>query len=202
MTAQISESELQTLSLLARNYYHTTSNLVARRDVIDQVGPFRSYRYVHDHDFFLRLSIRYPVHIIKESLLGYRVHTTNTLAENAANSVTETAAMLAEFMLTNELPCLRRSHPAYSAVLAYLLSSFRGYGVERLMLLLVLSEVAGSVNHPAATPLFEAFASDQMVRDRVVSLLRQDQAVQDLRWQENQTAYWWGVGRKCGGGER
>lgn len=188
---QINEIEMQTLSLLARNYYHTTSNLVIRRNVIDQVGPFRSFRYVHDHDFFLRLSIRYPVRMIKESLLGYRIHTTNTLTECAAASVSETAAMLAEFMLTNELKCLRRLHPAYPGVLAYFLDAFRGYGVERLMLFLVLGEVVGSVNHLAATPLFESFASDQVVRERVASLIQQNRAVQNLRWQEKQTAHWW-----------
>lgn len=188
---KISEIEMQTLLLLTRNYYVTTSNLVVRRDVIDQVGPFRSFRYVHDYDFFLRLSIHFPVRIIKKSLLGYRIHATNTFAESTVALATETAAMLAEFMLTNELPCLRRSHPACREVLAYFLSAFRGYGAERLILLLVLSEVAGSINRHASSLLFEAFTADQVVLDQVSYMIQKDRAVQDLSWQEKQTAHWW-----------
>ncbi|MBK6744376.1 MAG: glycosyltransferase [Hydrogenophilales bacterium] len=193
---QISSLELQTLSLLARNYFHTTSNLVMRREVVSRVGPFRSYRYVHDHDFFLRLSILAPVRMIDESHLGYRMHATNTLSENPAVTVTETAGMLTEFMLTHEIHCLRRYHPAYAAVLAYLLETFRGYGAERLMLFLALGEVAGSVNYRALTPLFDGYTNAQVVHDRVADLLLKDRAAQDLRWQSEQTTYWWEEAQK------
>lgn len=194
---KISEIEMQTLLLLTRNYYVTTSNLVIRRDVIDQVGPFRSFRYAHDYDFFLRLSIHYPVRMIKESLLGYRIHATNTFAESAVALAMETATMLADFMLTHELKFLRNSHPAYSSVLAFFLSELCGNGVERLILFFVLSETVGSLNHCVATPLFKSFASDQGVHDCVAILLRQDRTVLDLRWQERQTTHWWGKLQKC-----
>jgi glycosyltransferase involved in cell wall biosynthesis len=194
---KIGEIEMQTLLLLARNYYHTTSNLVIRRDVIDQVGPFRSFRYVHDYDFFLRLSIHYPVRMIKESLLGYRIHATNTFAESDVASAMESATILADFMLTHELKFLRKSHPAYSTVLAFFLSELCGHGLERLILFSVLSETVGSLNRGVATPLFKSFASDQKVFDRVAILLRQDRAVQDLRWQERQTTHWWGEAAKA-----
>jgi glycosyltransferase involved in cell wall biosynthesis len=187
--------ELQVLSLLARNYVHTTSNLVCRREVFEHVGQFRGYRYVHDHDFFLRLCQRYPVEVIQENLLGYRFHATNTLAESAVASVAETAAMLAEFFLTQELKPMRQSHPAFLEVLGYLLRNLRAYGADRLVLLLVLAEA----DRPQRSeiPMFLPWALDDTIRHQVGTLRDNDRAVDDLRWQKAQTTKWWEETQKC-----
>ncbi|MCD6705987.1 MAG: glycosyltransferase [Thiobacillus sp.] len=194
----LERNELQVMSLLARNYLHTTSNLICRREVIDQVGTFRRFRYVHDHDFFLRLSHRFPIEVIPESLLGYRFHAANTLAESAAASVAETAAMLAEFLLTHELKAMRHDSPAFLAVLGYLLENFRAYGADRLVLLLVLAE-AGDCRRPdSAMPMFHDCFSDEGIMSRVGSLLHKDRAVEDLCWQRSQTTKWWEETQKRG----
>ena len=181
--------ELQVLSLLARNYLHTTSNLVCRRQVFEHIGQFRGFRYVHDHDFFLRLCQRYPIEIIHESLLGYRFHATNTLAESAVASVAETAAMLAEFFLTQELKPMHQSHPAFLEVLGYLLRNLRAYGADRLVLLLVLAEA----DRPQRSeiPMFLPWALDESIRHQVGTLRDKDRAADDLRWQKAQTTKWW-----------
>jgi glycosyltransferase involved in cell wall biosynthesis len=194
----LERNELQVMSLLARNYLHTTSNLICRREVIDQVGTFRCFRYVHDHDFFLRLSHRFPIEVIPEGLLGYRFHAANTLAESAAASVAETAAMLAEFLLTHELKAMRHHSPAFLAVLGYLLDNFRAYGADRLVLLLVLAE-AGDCRRPdSAMPMFHDCFSDEGIMSRVGALLHKDRAVEDLCWQRSQTTKWWEEALKRG----
>ncbi len=193
--AALDRQELQVLSLLARNYLHTTSNLVCRRGVFEQVGTFRSFRYVHDHDFFLRLCRRYPVEVMRESLLGYRFHGANTLAECAEASVAETAAMLAEFFLFEELKPLRRSHPAFLAVLGYLLANLGAYGADRLLLLLVLSGPDGSGN--SDPPMFLRWALDASIRQQVGPLRDRDRAAEDLLWQKTQTTRWWDATQQC-----
>ncbi|MBI1283195.1 MAG: glycosyltransferase [Thiobacillus sp.] len=187
--------ELQVLSLLARNYLHTTSNLVCRREVFEHVGQFRGFRYVHDHEFFLRLCQRYPIEVAHESLLGYRFHATNTLAESAVASVAETAAMLAEFFLTQELKPMRQGHPAFLEVLGYLLRNLRAYGADRLVLLLVLAQ--RDWPRQSDTPLFLRWALDDSIRHQVGTLRDNDRAADDLHWQKTQTTRWWDETRKC-----
>ena len=194
----LDRQELQVLSLLASNYLHTTSNLICRREVFEQVGQFRSFRYVHDYDFFLRLCQRYSIEVIQESLLGYRFHATNTLAESAAASVAETAAMQAEFFLTHELKAMRHSHPAFLGVLGYLMENFRAYGADRLVLLLLLAEPEGSKKHDSITPMFLQWVTDRAILNQVDALIRDERAAEDLSWQKTQTTKWWEEARKYG----
>jgi glycosyltransferase involved in cell wall biosynthesis len=191
-------NESQVLSLLARNFLHSTSNLVCRREAIDQVGPFRDFRYVHDHDWFLRLSYRFPIEIIPEGLLGYRFHGTNTLAESAAASVAETAAMLAEFFLTHELKSMRHDSPVFKTVLGYLLENFKAYGADRLVLLLVLAELGDFRRTASTKPLFHDALSGEGIKRQVGLLLDKNRADEDLSWQKTQTTKWWEEARKRG----
>ena len=39
-------------------------------------------RYAHDWDMLIRLSRRYLIHLIKDDLLKYRMHSTNTVHES------------------------------------------------------------------------------------------------------------------------
>lgn len=189
--AALERNELQVLSLLSRNYLHTTSNLFARRGTLDRVGLFRDFRYVHDYDFFLRLSHRFSIGVIPQGLLGYRFHATNTLAENAAASVAETAAMLAEFLLTHELKATRHDGPTFLAVLGYLLENLGTYGADRLVLLLALAETRDGRKPDAEGPLFRDCSSDEGIRKQVASLLARERAAKDLDWQKRQTTQWW-----------
>ena len=190
----LDRQELQVLSLLARNYLHTTSNLVCRREAFERIGQFRCFRYVHDHDFFLRLCQHYPVEVMQESLLGYRFHATNTLAESAVASVAETAAMLAEFFLTRELKPLRQSHPAFLDVLGYLLGNLTAYGADRLVLLLVLAGTDRS--RRPETPMFLDWAADETIRHLVGILREKETVADDLLWQKAQTTQWWKEAQK------
>lgn len=65
----------------AKNIMITTSNLFVRRKVFQECGEFKGLRYAHDWDMLLRLSRRYRIHLIKEDLLKYRMHSENTVHE-------------------------------------------------------------------------------------------------------------------------
>ena len=68
-------------SAFAKNIMITTSNLFVRRKVFQECGGFKALRYTHDWDMLLRLSKRYQIHLIKEDLLKYRMHSENTVHE-------------------------------------------------------------------------------------------------------------------------
>ena len=70
----------------AKNIMITTSNLFARRKCIQECGSFKGLRYAHDWDMLLRLSRRYQIHLIKEDLLKYRMHSENTVLERDSES--------------------------------------------------------------------------------------------------------------------
>jgi glycosyltransferase involved in cell wall biosynthesis len=86
------------LALVNGNFLMTTSNLVARRTVFDEIGGFDDLRYTHDLDFFLRLlSHGKRLSVLAEQLLTYRVHGSNTIFEAPLDMKLETALVIAFF---------------------------------------------------------------------------------------------------------
>jgi glycosyltransferase involved in cell wall biosynthesis len=85
------------LSLLNANFLMTTSNLVIHRSVFKDVGLFKDFRYAHDLDFFIRvLAAGHKIDVIKESLLKYRYHSSNTISENHTKVRVEWAYICAD----------------------------------------------------------------------------------------------------------
>ena len=103
------------LALMNGNFFMTTSNIVIRRSVFDEIGYFASLRYVHDLDFFLRLLVQgKTIHMIDEPLLTYRMHSRNTILEEHANVRAEWAFACTRFMITaRRLPASRQKGWAY-----------------------------------------------------------------------------------------
>ena len=84
------------LALVNGNFLRTTSNLVVRRTVFDELGGFDDLRYAHDLYFFLRLvSSGKRMTILKDKLLCYRLHASNTIAEAHVGVRAEWAAVSA-----------------------------------------------------------------------------------------------------------
>ncbi len=89
------------LALMNGNFFMTTSNIVIRRSVFQDIGYFAPLRYVHDLDFFLRLLVHgRQIHMIDEPLLTYRIHAGNTIREEHANVRAEWAFACARFIVT------------------------------------------------------------------------------------------------------
>ncbi|MFZ5569090.1 MAG: glycosyltransferase family 2 protein [Thermodesulfobacteriota bacterium] len=98
------------LALLNGNFIMTTSNLVLRKSVFEEVGYFQSLRYAHDLEFMLRLLTRgKEILLHDEALLSYRIHQGNTIREEHARVRVEWAYCCAAFLQATALhPNLRR----------------------------------------------------------------------------------------------
>jgi glycosyltransferase involved in cell wall biosynthesis len=84
------------LALVNGNFLRTTSNLVVRRETFEELGGFDDLRYAHDLHFFLRLvSSGKRMTILKDKLLCYRLHATNTISEAHSGVRAEWAAVSA-----------------------------------------------------------------------------------------------------------
>ncbi len=71
------------VALVNGNFLMTTSNFVFRRALLDEIGSFASLRYAHDLDFALRaLAFGKRIVVLDDALLRYRVHASNTIAED------------------------------------------------------------------------------------------------------------------------
>lgn len=70
------------VGLVNANVLMTTSNFMVRRSVLDHAGGMAKLRYTHDVDFALRLLARgIGVALLPDTLLRYRIHAANTIAE-------------------------------------------------------------------------------------------------------------------------
>lgn len=70
------------LNALMSNFASTTSNMVFRRKLYEDIGGMRNLRFAHDWDFLLRACSQYECLNLEESLLSYRIHQTNTISSN------------------------------------------------------------------------------------------------------------------------
>ena len=87
------------LALINGNFLMTTSNIVMRRRLLDEIGLFAPLRYMHDLDFFLRVLVRGKRLVFQPvPLLCYRIHGRNTIKENHQNVRLEWAAVTAFFL--------------------------------------------------------------------------------------------------------
>jgi glycosyltransferase involved in cell wall biosynthesis len=87
------------LALINGNFLMTTSNLIVRRAVFNELGYFSALRYAHDLDFFLRLLL-HGKHLAlhDKQLLSYRIHSGNTISEDVLRVKVEWAASVAFFI--------------------------------------------------------------------------------------------------------
>lgn len=90
------ESDNLPLSLLHGNFFVSTSNLVARKSVFEEIGYFSPLRYAHDLDFYLRMvRAGKKIRFLETPLLWYRIHGGNTIRENRTRAFLELAAIAA-----------------------------------------------------------------------------------------------------------
>ena len=68
--------------LVNANVLMTTSNFVFRRAAVDRIGGMAPLRYAHDLDWALRLlALGGRILLLPDTLLRYRIHVGNTIAE-------------------------------------------------------------------------------------------------------------------------
>ena len=83
-------------NIIMTNFAATTSNFVFRRDVYESIGGMRNLRFAHDWDFALRAAAGgYKCDILREPLVRYRVHGSNTISSNREWLLFETCLVVA-----------------------------------------------------------------------------------------------------------
>ncbi len=70
------------LNALMSNFVATTSNMIFKRSVYQNIGGMRNLRFAHDWDFLLRVAEKFTCYNLEEALLNYRVHGSNTISSN------------------------------------------------------------------------------------------------------------------------
>lgn len=86
------------LAMLRANSAISSGNLMFRKSLWHTLGGFRNYRYNHDWDFCLRASLHSEPIMLPQTLYEYRIHASNTIAEDSVAPRAEHARVMADFM--------------------------------------------------------------------------------------------------------
>ncbi len=128
-------------ALQTENYFSTTSNFIFSRGCYEKVGGFRPLRYTHDWDFALRAAeLGYPIQILPEPLVSYRIHSRNTIRENQAAMIFEICWILAVH-LPHYMVSKSFSNETQTRRIDQLLHSIYTYNCERVLTLMLLQQI-------------------------------------------------------------
>jgi glycosyltransferase involved in cell wall biosynthesis len=158
------------LALVNGNFLMTTSNIVARRTVFDEMGGFEDLRYAHDLDFFLRLvAARKRLVMLPEQLLTYRVHGSNTIFDSPQEMKLETALVIAFF--AQRIVAVGTLGPE-SGYVSRILEITQRHQLTRLVILSLLHAQRRATGIPSpgvclADPAFRSDASHEMSAEDV-----------------------------------
>lgn len=110
-------------SLLERNYLVTSSNYFFRRTLFEQNAPFdNKLLYCHDYEYLLRVIQRHGFRLIREFLLKYRLHDSDTINENVFSKDLETLYTIFTTVNADEFMAItdmneRMKHPMVKALM-------------------------------------------------------------------------------------
>jgi len=175
--------------LIGGNFLYTTSNLVCNKKVFSEIGGFSDLRYVHDYDFFLKLTSQYKVSLIKECLLKYRIHEKNTISENYSKSIFETGLVLADFFLNQQQKTVNTKQQCLLMEQFY--RTLNTYSSERVMLTLLI--------FGKNTDLFSLMKSEHSLsfqKTVLTGIVDNEQLRLDASWLKQQTDKWWQQAQK------
>jgi hypothetical protein len=119
----------------------STSNLICRKAVFDEVGRFSDLRYTHDYEFFLRLCQRFDVHVLDAPLLKYRVHATNSLKAHEADVSFEIGILLTEFLVNHGFDRACQLESREDMALVKLFNSVETGHAEKMMMVVLLAQL-------------------------------------------------------------
>lgn len=104
------------------NFVATTSNILARADYL-RANPFRAYRFVHDYFFLATAMLENRLAIVRDVLLEYRVHGSNTIATRPEPLIRELLRMQLE-LYKHHAAALRTSAELRKRFFAFARSSW------------------------------------------------------------------------------
>lgn len=160
------------LNALMANFVSTTSNMMFRRSLYDRVGGMRNLRFAHDWDFLLRVCGEWPCKNIREPLLSYRIHQSNTISSNRKWMLFEICWIIAAnfdrfvgHLLPDILPeTLSKSHLG-------ILNSFNFQGNDHVFWLLYW-HISNLKKMGIANPE-EVYLSDVDLRQSIIDFIRE-----------------------------
>jgi glycosyltransferase involved in cell wall biosynthesis len=107
-------------SLVLTNTGISTGNFFFRRELVEKIGYFRSYRYCHDWDFLLRSLLVSEPEYVPEPLYFYRLHPGNSFLKLAAAAGQECPELMRRYLKAatqgptpNKLAPCKRNWPGY-----------------------------------------------------------------------------------------
>ncbi len=177
--------QLIALDLLGVNVTTTTSNLVCRKEVFDQVGMFRSFRYCHDLDWLLRCVTQKHVRVFPEPLLKYRFHSANTIMENSAMVCFEVGLVLTDFFVAHREGYFPQSF-LHSCGMIHIFQSLQFTGIDRMLFVLentvrnrdewfeVMTKLLAEPEHPFRIACLEHINSCLSADEERTSLQREN----------------------------
>ena len=113
------ETPIESLFLVG-NVAMTSSNFFFPKTLFRAVGEFSALRYTHDWDWALRATVHRPPIWVRENLLSYRVHGSNTIAESDIwPHIRENAFIHAKAILTLKQRIASMDNPSRAVRSAY-----------------------------------------------------------------------------------
>jgi len=74
------------LGLCADNLAISSGNLFFKREIVEKIGLFRDFKYIHDWDFLMRSALTKKVVYCEGTTYYYRMHSTNSYLELVGNT--------------------------------------------------------------------------------------------------------------------
>lgn len=163
-------SDDYTLNALMSNFVSTTSNMIFKRNVYENIGGMRNLRFAHDWDFLLRVCESYNCYNLKEPLLKYRIHNTNTISTNRNWMLFEVCWILAANIdrFSNKLIDIKNPDKFIDST-KKILESFNFQGNDKVFWLLywqINNMMRLGINNPE-----DLYLNDEKLRNEIISYI-------------------------------
>lgn len=160
------------LNALMSNFVSTTSNMIFKREVYEQVGGMRNLRFAHDWDFLLRVCSEFNCYNLKEALLSYRVHNSNTISSNRRWMLFEICWIIAanlDRFSTKLVPNLESENLIESTV--KILESFNFQNNDRVFWILYW-EMSAMKKRGVINPE-EIYLNNENIRNKIIEYIKE-----------------------------
>lgn len=160
------------LNALMSNFVSTTSNMIFKREVYEQVGGMRNLRFAHDWDFLLRICSEFNCYNLKEALLSYRVHNSNTISSNRRWMLFEICWIIAanvDRFSTKLVPNLESENLIESTV--KILESFNFQNNDRVFWILYW-EISAMKKRGIINPE-EIYLNNENIRNKIIEYIKE-----------------------------
>ena len=161
------------LNSLMSNFVSTTSNMIFKREVYEQVGGMRNLRFTHDWDFLLRVCENHNPYDLKKPLINYRVHGNNTISTHRKWMLFEICWIMAANLDRFEHLLLQTfDEEAFLENIELMLESFNFQGNEHVVRLLYWQ--ISTLKHRGVINPEEIYLNNENIRNKIIEYINED----------------------------